>query len=449
MPKSWPGKISSKDLFASAAFEAREKIDLEQKDMHVCLRIRQLDWEYHDFFITLPKNSTIYRLQHEIAAAQHLSAVSPEDIVIYTSQSNMGHCSSIRSDSEGMSGPSPSCVGVRPTSIQNAQPLSNAQDHGQGLGNVSSDIKDLGVICEDTNATLSFYFSEIAGFYMSTLSQFQRVALVSTDSDLDPTSEKASVDPIIHIYKVTLPTGACGYDYIPSTNHVMYANAKQVEIDLKRTSQSAPKTRSHSGGKIRQNPTGSACGTHSKQPRTYKEGPLTPICGQMSIKYAHNLMHTHTVDNQLSMARHANSPESKLTHRPNANEFQVDSMGVDSHLAWPHEIPISTAATRQTKSMKQGGVVNHQQSSIQTLPGNHHIVRNGVSVNQHNLQKPNTQHNALLITEAPKAVTIYYDIRLNIPKHPQSVVLENHQQMLLQGNLEDPLKVTNMDLLNS
>ncbi|KAJ3211576.1 hypothetical protein HK099_007966 [Clydaea vesicula] len=49
----------------------------------VDLRVRQVDWEFHDFFLTISRNATVVQLQYEIANAQHDGAVLPSDILLY------------------------------------------------------------------------------------------------------------------------------------------------------------------------------------------------------------------------------------------------------------------------------------------------------------------------------------------------------------------------------
>eukprot|EP00842_Homolaphlyctis_polyrhiza_P003531 jgi/Hompol1/4179/HPOL_007006-RA len=83
MPRTWPGKMSDENLFNKFAQDVREKIDLAHVDQHVCLHVRQLDWDFHSFFITLPKDATICQLQHEIAKVQHLGSVHPDQIIVY------------------------------------------------------------------------------------------------------------------------------------------------------------------------------------------------------------------------------------------------------------------------------------------------------------------------------------------------------------------------------
>ncbi|KAI8833546.1 hypothetical protein BC829DRAFT_422506 [Chytridium lagenaria] len=69
--------------FEKAALAVREKLKRKQENGYVVLRVRQVDFEHHDFLITLPKTSTIYRLQSEIASQQHGGAVFAADVVIY------------------------------------------------------------------------------------------------------------------------------------------------------------------------------------------------------------------------------------------------------------------------------------------------------------------------------------------------------------------------------
>ncbi|KAJ3209809.1 hypothetical protein HDU67_005893 [Dinochytrium kinnereticum] len=71
--------------FEEAAATIRETLKQKEENSFVVLRVRQVDFEYHDFLITLPKSATIYRLQTEIANQQHGAAVFPADVVVYKS----------------------------------------------------------------------------------------------------------------------------------------------------------------------------------------------------------------------------------------------------------------------------------------------------------------------------------------------------------------------------
>ncbi|KAJ3251156.1 hypothetical protein HK104_007387, partial [Borealophlyctis nickersoniae] len=78
----WPG-ATDPETFAKRAASVRETIRSASVDVIVTLRVRQVDWDYHDFYVSLPKRSTVFTLQCIIAGAQHLGAVLPDDVVIY------------------------------------------------------------------------------------------------------------------------------------------------------------------------------------------------------------------------------------------------------------------------------------------------------------------------------------------------------------------------------
>ena len=83
MLKNWPGRQSNVELFSELAANARNAISEQHKCAFVQLRITQLGWNYNDILITLPKNTTIYRLCCEIAHILHDNSVPPESLVIY------------------------------------------------------------------------------------------------------------------------------------------------------------------------------------------------------------------------------------------------------------------------------------------------------------------------------------------------------------------------------
>ncbi|KAJ3078069.1 hypothetical protein HK102_004758, partial [Quaeritorhiza haematococci] len=112
-------------------------IRAQQKESSVTLRVKQRDWEFHDFLITLPKRATIYRLMCEIAHWQHNDAVEPLDIVIYHTPT---------ADQTGSSGKD--ADETRPT-----KPPDDAE---------ASPLESEGKICTDVYATLIDCFPELA-----------------------------------------------------------------------------------------------------------------------------------------------------------------------------------------------------------------------------------------------------------------------------------------------
>ncbi|KAI8913479.1 hypothetical protein EDD86DRAFT_105562 [Gorgonomyces haynaldii] len=81
MPRQWPGKQSNADLFSQFAQEMRQ--NLVPKEQFVRLYVQQYQWDFNKVYITLPKESTLFRLQMEIAKLLHGNAVAPQSIVVY------------------------------------------------------------------------------------------------------------------------------------------------------------------------------------------------------------------------------------------------------------------------------------------------------------------------------------------------------------------------------
>ncbi|KAJ3393725.1 hypothetical protein HDU84_001132 [Entophlyctis sp. JEL0112] len=79
------GKVGQEAVtaFSLQAAQIREKIKFERDHSVVCLHVRQVEIEAHDFHITLHKSCPLERLQSEIALRQHNGSVRPEDVAIY------------------------------------------------------------------------------------------------------------------------------------------------------------------------------------------------------------------------------------------------------------------------------------------------------------------------------------------------------------------------------
>ncbi|KAI9345340.1 hypothetical protein BDR26DRAFT_1005677 [Obelidium mucronatum] len=89
-PFRFNGKVGEEAQleYDAQAVSIREKakykqLAFERENTHVCFRVRQIEIDPHDFYVTLPKESTLSRLQIEIAKRQHLGSVIPSDIAIY------------------------------------------------------------------------------------------------------------------------------------------------------------------------------------------------------------------------------------------------------------------------------------------------------------------------------------------------------------------------------
>lgn len=84
VPTRWPGKISDPDLFASFASQVRAKLAAEADSPLATFQIRQLGLkEFSGCKIILPKTSTIFRLQLEIAKVLFNNSVAPSEILIF------------------------------------------------------------------------------------------------------------------------------------------------------------------------------------------------------------------------------------------------------------------------------------------------------------------------------------------------------------------------------
>jgi hypothetical protein len=145
MPRNWPGKISNDDLFAE--FAQKVRLEMEAKNEHplVTLRIMQLGFkEFHDFLITVPKSTTIFRIQNEIAKIQHNGSIYPKDVIIFKKE--LDHPS------------------------QRLQKKRDKQDVGEGPTH-SEDKLSIGIhndyVCDDDKKTLKEFFPEIETFKTS------------------------------------------------------------------------------------------------------------------------------------------------------------------------------------------------------------------------------------------------------------------------------------------
>lgn len=80
------GNGGGREVNEDVAEEVAQKITVIKTRMerpHLTLRFRQVDWEFHDFYLTIPRDTSIYQLQLEIAKYQHGDAVFPNDILLY------------------------------------------------------------------------------------------------------------------------------------------------------------------------------------------------------------------------------------------------------------------------------------------------------------------------------------------------------------------------------
>ncbi|KAJ3035973.1 hypothetical protein HDV00_003267 [Rhizophlyctis rosea] len=79
---TWPGALDP-EAFAARAAQLQSALQNAAATSIVTLRVRQLDWEYHDFLVSLPKTARVYELMRIIAQVQHGGAVKAEDVGIW------------------------------------------------------------------------------------------------------------------------------------------------------------------------------------------------------------------------------------------------------------------------------------------------------------------------------------------------------------------------------
>ncbi|KAJ3047134.1 hypothetical protein HK097_000208 [Rhizophlyctis rosea] len=79
---TWPNSLNP-EVFAARAIELRTALQQAERTALVTLRVRQQDWEYHDFLVTLPKTASVYMLMRIIASVQHGGAVAAEDVGVF------------------------------------------------------------------------------------------------------------------------------------------------------------------------------------------------------------------------------------------------------------------------------------------------------------------------------------------------------------------------------
>lgn len=78
--KDWPGKLTEEEIKE----RHRELLD-ESKLDYSLVRITQVDWEFHDFYLMIDRKAPILVLQQIISQVQHQGAVLPRDVLIYKS----------------------------------------------------------------------------------------------------------------------------------------------------------------------------------------------------------------------------------------------------------------------------------------------------------------------------------------------------------------------------
>lgn len=82
-PPQWQPAFTELEELANAAQKVRSSLQRQTENNLVILRIRQVDWEYHDVFILAEKNWTVLRLMRDVIAEQiHGGAVGGDDVMI-------------------------------------------------------------------------------------------------------------------------------------------------------------------------------------------------------------------------------------------------------------------------------------------------------------------------------------------------------------------------------
>ncbi|KAL2911839.1 hypothetical protein HK105_208689 [Polyrhizophydium stewartii] len=442
MPLTWPGKVSDENLFSSMAREVRAELEAQQQDRHVCLRVRQLDWDFHDFFITLPKSATIYRLQHEIAKAQHLLSVSPEDVIIYrkspyeafaeqraaaaaaaTAATAAGVHATAGSSGTATSGgaqsaplashaPSgqashgagaaahaaatPAWQATQHDAGHAANPASSRERKAESLEDALADeaggammhasrFEALNITCDDPRSTLSSCFAEVAKFVLDTRAKPESPEPHGSDDADEPAPSAAGGDN----------TGT-----------------QAAPADKPARARSAGKSRAHSAGRSsrgkRSRPASAASSKSSKAP---PEEPAGPVCGALSVKFMHDI---------LPPRRPRSANLSKGALGPPLFGGTLPALGPESKLksmvAGPHD-PKGTAG--MPKAARREAFVDTQARGKQTgsSSSQQHQPQQTHQQSQPSLQsKPAVALGGGPEPEIPDAVTIYYDIRPYISK---------------------------------
>lgn len=143
--KTWPGKIESDEEFARKAEEIKLKNRQTIENELVTLRIRQFDWNFHDFYIVVPKSSTIYSLQCRIASNQHDNSVLAEDIILFHAKPQNRYM--VKKEGKGM--------------------LCEESDEDEDASLTIDDTSDLiNFICQDPHATISEALPKVLSFKM-------------------------------------------------------------------------------------------------------------------------------------------------------------------------------------------------------------------------------------------------------------------------------------------
>ncbi|KAI8898749.1 hypothetical protein BC833DRAFT_564671 [Globomyces pollinis-pini] len=196
MPKYWPGKISQDDLFSEFSIGIRNEIHRQNQNPLVTLRVIQLDFKHHDFIITIPKSSTIFRVQCEIARIQHDGSVNQKDVIIFLQE------------------PRTPATLIKEKKGENKEESIFSEDINSDPSSLSIGIPE-SEVCTDILRPLTYYFPEIKSF------------------QLPPSYEKTTIPTFLHQIPFTKLTtenqsqfrqikAASGFDYPTPSYPIFY-----------------------------------------------------------------------------------------------------------------------------------------------------------------------------------------------------------------------------------
>ncbi|KAI8930078.1 hypothetical protein BC831DRAFT_441245 [Entophlyctis helioformis] len=497
MPRSWPGKVSDEALFASLAQEARQAIEtthaLDQQ--FVTLRVRQVDWDFHDLFITLPKTATVYRLQSEIAKVQHLASVYPCDVVVYkeppTNMDNGGAAAVVGGgsgaghgdghagaggarggkthgadegapgDYHGAQGAGAAGGSAAPTTGPSGATLQATRAGGSALSllaerdshikteasvnaagstaataaaaaaaaaNAASEIvtaaeaaalsgdEGSASICNDPHATLASCFPEIAAFrYPRVQHLSQTLSALTVDDDDD---------------------AGGGQTDDQSTGHPSLAVTAAVpeKKPRGRSARSHGSRRSRSRSKSKSRPSSSRSTSSAGQPPDVPEGP---ICGELSVKFLHDLRPRRVARPQSAGGSHSTSQS-----RPGSSKKGGSALNMSSIFKQIGSQRAGGTAPAIKLSVTERGATSGQTSERGSAQPNR--TRQPVAGRPTGLGTPSPP---IVLQELPKAVTVYYDIvpyisKRTLPESGEPCLTAAATPSLLMLNESVPLNRT-------
>ncbi|KAJ8327079.1 hypothetical protein QVD99_005053 [Batrachochytrium dendrobatidis] len=368
IPLTWPGKMSSVDLFSNIAIQAREAIQHKQFDLYVCLRIRQVDWEFHDFFITLPKNTTIYRLQHEIAKVQHLSAINPEDIMIYRSHPGTDMAEKAQASSDNASPQLVNTASSISLKERHQEPVSDSKEASNVL--TKPKLNTTSNLCSDMFATLSGCFPEIVEFRLPPYA----TRYLSHQQKLESSAPEVSQ---------TYGIGSKDTEPVSSINSLKPESSsteKQPRIRSANSKNKQASKGSHS------RPT-SAHLAASKPYNSFQQVSPEPIYGHFSVVFCHDLQPSKNTTRQETTEKMQGKP---IRYKPDGYNLE------DSSWTGKRVDPVATHDNSGGSKANPYHIMTHEQDE-------HHYSQPG-------LQKTEIGYKNMMGIQLPTAVDIYYDV---------------------------------------